>query len=136
MSPIPKNLVSKLSENSSKREEFKNLLDYLIDNKYVLYLYSDIGDYYYEDDQDGFIVKAEVYKELKNRKKEEEWDYSILNQAENELEYKRMLKEATMNMLASTLFERKVFNKLEPVEESETIKELYEEANKNNKEDK
>ena len=47
-----------------------------------------------------------------------------------------MLKEATMNMLASTLFERKVFNKLEPVEESETIKELYEEANKNNKEDK
>ena len=25
------------------------------------------GDYYYEDDQDGFIVKAEVYKELKNR---------------------------------------------------------------------
>ena len=51
-------------------------------------------------------------------------------------EYKRMLKEATMNMLASTLFERKVFNKLEPVEESETIKELYEEANKNNKEDK
>ena len=94
------------------------------------------GDYYYEDDQDGFIVKAEVYKELKNRKKEEEWDYSILNQAENELEYKRMLKETTMNMLASTLFERKVFNKLEPVEESETIKELYEEANKNNKEDK
>lgn len=41
-----------------------------------------------------------------------------------------------MNMLTSTLFERKVFNKLEPVEESETIKELYEEANKNNKEDK
>lgn len=52
MSPIPKNLVSKLSENSSKREEFKNLLDYLIDNKYVLYLYSDIGDYYYEDTEE------------------------------------------------------------------------------------
>lgn len=51
------------------------------------------GDYYYEDDQDGFIVKAEVYKELKNRKKEEEWDYSILNQAENELEYKECLKK-------------------------------------------
>lgn len=47
-----KNLVSKLSENSSKREEFKNLLDYLIDNKYVLYLYSDIGDYYYEDTEE------------------------------------------------------------------------------------
>ena len=94
------------------------------------------GDYYYEDDQDGFIVKAEVYKDLKNRRKEEEWDYSTLNQAENELEYKRILKEVTMNMLASTLLERKVFNKLEPVEESETIKDLYEEANKNNKEDK
>ena len=44
-----KNLVNKLFENSSRREEFKNLLDYIIDNNYVLYLCSDVGDNYYED---------------------------------------------------------------------------------------
>lgn len=44
-----KKLVNKLFENSSRREEFKNLLDYIIDNNYVLYLCSDVGDNYYED---------------------------------------------------------------------------------------
>ena len=33
------------------------------------------GATYYEDDEDGFIIRADEYAELKKRKKEEEFDY-------------------------------------------------------------
>lgn len=85
------------------------------------------GDYYYIDDVDGVRIKATVYKRIKDKEKEENWDYSKLNAAQNELEYKRMLKEATRQMLASSILERKVAGKYDPNPEveSEIIQDLY-----------
>lgn len=66
------------------------------------------GDYYYEDDEDGLIVKADVYHALKEEKKAAEFDYSKLNKAQSMLEYSEMLKEYERQLKAKTLFDRQV----------------------------
>lgn len=85
------------------------------------------GDYYYIDDTDGIKIKATVYKQLKDKAKREQWDYSKINQAQNEADYRRMLKDATMQMLAETVLERKVAGRYDPNPEVETdiIQDLY-----------
>ena len=70
-----------------------------------------IGDYYYEDDEDGLIVKATVYKEMMNEKREREFDYSKLEKAQSEQEYRNYLKEYEREFLTQDLVERKVFHK-------------------------
>lgn len=67
------------------------------------------GDYYYEDDEDGLIIKATVYGELKKKKREEEFDYTKLNQAESMRDYQSQLKEYERQFLEQTLFDRKLF---------------------------
>lgn len=85
------------------------------------------GDYYYIDDVDGVRIKATVYKELKDKEKEETWDYTKINAAQSEADYKRMLRDATRQMLGSTILERKVAGKYDPKPEveSEIIQDLY-----------
>lgn len=85
------------------------------------------GDYYYIDDVDGIRIKATVYKRIKDKQKEDNWDYSKLNSATSQAEYKRMLKEATQRMLAATILDRKVAMKHDPNPgvENETIQDLY-----------
>ena len=91
------------------------------------------GDYYYEDDQDGVKVKATVYKELQLREKEDTWDYSKLNMAENEIEYRRNYRELTRQMLQSNILRRKITGKLNNNEEDEEVQNLYDmKKNKNN----
>lgn len=87
------------------------------------------GDWYYVDDVDRIKVKATVYKDLKNKQKEETWDYSKLNNASNEYEYRQKIKEATRQLLAETVLQRKVAIKYDPNEESEEIQEVYREIN-------
>ena len=53
------------------------------------------GDFYYIDDEDGMRIKATVYKDIKDKSKKETWDYSELNAAQSEREYKRRLQDAT-----------------------------------------
>lgn len=69
------------------------------------------GDYYYEDDEDGFIVKASVYRDLKDKKREDDFDYTMLNEAKSEREYKQRLKQYEKNYLTDTVFDRKIFAK-------------------------
>ena len=89
------------------------------------------GEFYYKDDTDGLIVKATVYKEIQNAKKEEEWDYSKLNNAENEREYRQLLKEATAQIMRVTLLDRKVAGKYDPnYTESDELKSVYEAKNR------
>lgn len=71
------------------------------------------GDYYYEDDIDGFVVKASVYGEMRKKKKEDEFDYSKLNNAENMRDYQAQLKEYERAFLEQSLFERKLFTEEE-----------------------
>ena len=90
------------------------------------------GEYYYEDDKDGIIIKATVYKELQNRDKEQNWDYSQLNLAQNELEYRRQFKEYTKKMLEYSALKRKVAGKLNNQKEDEEIQALYDMAKNKN----
>ena len=69
------------------------------------------GDYYYEDDEDGLIVKARVYHEIMDQKKREAFDYSKLRNAQSEREYAALLRSAERDLLEGTLAERKVFGK-------------------------
>ena len=74
-----------------------------ISKEYIRY-----GDYYYYDDTDGLIVKADVYNKLKRAKQEEEFDYSRLNQANSEREYDEIMREKEREYLTATLFDRTV----------------------------
>ena len=65
------------------------------------------GDYYYEDDEDGMIIKASVYGKMKKEKFEDEFDYTKLNQAESIRDYESSLKEYEREFLKSTVFDRK-----------------------------
>lgn len=69
------------------------------------------GDFYYEDDEDGLIVKARVYNEIMDQRKKDMFDYSKLEKARSEKEYQDMLKKAEKELLTQTLFERKIFGK-------------------------
>lgn len=70
--------------------------------------YIQFGDYYYWDDEDGFVISAEEYGKLKRMKKEAEFDYSRLNDAEDEREYEEIIKEKTRMHLAENVLNRKV----------------------------
>lgn len=85
------------------------------------------GDFYYIDDEDGMRIKATVYKDIKDKSKKETWDYSELNAAQSEREYKRRLQDATRQMLAATVLERKVGGKYDPNPgvEDEIVQDLY-----------
>lgn len=66
------------------------------------------GAWYYEDDEDGFIIRADEYADLKNHKRKEEWDYSKLQQAQNEREYSNMMKQAYREFHQQTVLDRPV----------------------------
>ena len=69
------------------------------------------GEYYYEDTDDGLIVKATVYKEMKDIKRAEEFDYSKLENAASEREYRQLLRQYEREFKASTLLDREVLGK-------------------------
>lgn len=50
------------------------------------------GDWYYEDDVTGQLIEAHVYKDMKNQKKEEEFDYEEVAQLASQTEYRDALK--------------------------------------------
>jgi hypothetical protein len=66
------------------------------------------GDFYYEDDEDGLIVKATVYKAMLKEQKLNEFNYEKLQRAESQMEYQQALKEYERQFLTQTLLERKV----------------------------
>ena len=73
------------------------------------------GDYYYEDDEDGLIIKATVYRRLLDQEKRDRFDYSKLNNARSQREYEDLLKRAEQEFLTQTIFDRKVAGKDEVI---------------------
>lgn len=69
------------------------------------------GDFYYEDDEDSsIIVKATAYNKLKKEAKERSFDYSLLQKAQNEKEYREMVKRAQKDYLYATILDRPIFD--------------------------
>ena len=69
------------------------------------------GDFYYEDDEDGLIVSAKYYNDLKKKRKEEQFDYTELNNAKSQKEYQDQLRQAERELFESTILDRKVYGK-------------------------
>lgn len=74
------------------------------------------GDFYYkedEPDEDGkyLIIRATTYHNLKKQRKEENWDYSILNKQESQRDYEKAVKEAYQNLVNTSILEHKVWGK-------------------------
>ncbi len=69
------------------------------------------GDFYYRDDTDGKIISARYYQSLKQQRREENWDYSLLNQAASQKEYQDMLREKEMELLSEEVLDRPVYGR-------------------------
>lgn len=66
-------------------------------------------DYYYEDDEDGLIVKFEVYKKLKLQNKREKFDYKRLNEISSRIDYKAAIQRYEEDLLKDNILEREVY---------------------------
>ena len=67
------------------------------------------GEWYYEDDEDGLIVKATVYKRISDEHKDRNFDYSKLEQLQSQEEYRIKLKEQMQASNYASLLDRKVY---------------------------
>ena len=63
------------------------------------------GDYYYESTIDGSYISADTYHKLKREREEERFDYTLLNQAMNEEEYRDYIKRAESEYLTQTILD-------------------------------
>ena len=69
------------------------------------------GDFYYEDDEDGAVVKASVYRDLRDKAAEDNFDNSRLENAQSEEEYKRALRQYEQEFLQGDILNRKIQGK-------------------------
>ena len=69
------------------------------------------GEYYYEDDEDGLIVKATVYHEAEKKKAKDAFDKTKLENAKSFNDYKKALKKAEEELIKQTLADRVVFGR-------------------------
>ena len=74
-----------------------------ISNQMIIY-----GDFYYEDNEDGTIVKYEVYKKIRDKARRDKFDYSQLEKAQNEREYRQMIRKAQSEFLIEDMLTRPV----------------------------
>lgn len=70
------------------------------------------GEYYYEDPDDGLIISAEHYWELKQAKMEDEWDDSYLDFMQSQKDYKEALRQAEQQYQQRTVLNRVKLNDL------------------------
>lgn len=77
-----------------------------ITGDYIMY-----GEWYYWDDEDGLIVSVRTYNKMKEEKRRAEWDYSRLEEAQSEQEYRQMLQEHIREIQTESLLNRKVEGK-------------------------
>lgn len=67
------------------------------------------GEWYYEDDEDGLIVKATVYKRICDEYKCKNFDYSKLEQLRSQEEYRQQLIRQMQKENYASLLDRKVY---------------------------
>ena len=80
---------------------FNEFLRDTIDDRIIGY-----GEYYYEDEDDGTIISAEHYWELKKTKMEAEFDETWYNSMESEKDYKEALRKAEQAVRQKNVLEK------------------------------
>ena len=62
------------------------------------------GDFYYQDMDDlSIVIGARYYNNMKKQRKENQFDYTILNNAKSQKEYQDQLQKAEQEYLQSTM---------------------------------
>lgn len=69
------------------------------------------GDFYYQDNVDGYIISHKYYHQMLEQKRLNEFDYSKLNNATSEKEYTMLLRQAERDFLNTDMFEREILGK-------------------------
>ncbi len=87
-----------------RNTHFNELYKCVISGELIRY-----GDWYYEDDTDHLIVKAEVYKQISDQYKYDTFDYLYLNSLQSEEEYRQKIKEISRANNYASLLSRKVY---------------------------
>lgn len=88
--------------------------DFMYDSTGDIMMY---GDFYYEDDEDTdshghpYRIRATTYQNLKNQRKRDNWDYTILNRAETLRDYEKQVREAEHELFKESVLSRKVWGK-------------------------
>jgi Ca2+-binding EF-hand superfamily protein len=86
-----------------RNTHFNEIITCKISQDKILY-----GDWYYEDDDDGLIVKASVYRTLKDNMILDTFDYTKLNNATSQEEYRKLLLQYEREINTQGLFEREI----------------------------
>lgn len=74
--------------------------------KFIVY-----GDFYYQDDEDEkLIISAIEYNKIKKQAKIESFDYTLLAQAQNQKEYRELVKRAERDYLRATILDKPIFH--------------------------
>lgn len=87
--------------------------DFMFDSTGDILLY---GDFYYkedEPDEEGkyLTIRATTYHNLKKQRREEQWDYTILNRQESQRDYEKSVKDAYHELITNSILEHKVWGK-------------------------
>ena len=73
--------------------------------------YIQYGDFYYEDDEDGMVIKATVYRDLRDQYREDTFDDSRLRKAESQRDYEDALRPMQQDFWARDVVKRKIATK-------------------------
>lgn len=69
------------------------------------------GDFYYYDDETGKNISAKHYHSLKEQRRKDMFDNSILENAQSLKEYEDTLKKAEQEYLSNELLDKPMFGK-------------------------
>jgi len=66
------------------------------------------GDYYYEDDTDGFTVGAITWRRMKEQQRRDNFQRDKLSKLQDERSYAQALKQAQRSYLYETVLDREI----------------------------
>ena len=84
-----------------RMQYFNEFIRDTVDDRIIGY-----GDYYYEDDEDGTIISAEHYWELKKAAQEDAWDDSWYEYMDSERDYREKLRKAEQKMMQNSILNK------------------------------
>jgi hypothetical protein len=82
---------------------FNDFVKDMITNETLSY-----GDYYYEDDTDGFTVGAITWRRMKEQQRRDKFVKDKLTKLQDQRSYAQALKQAQKEYLYETLLDREV----------------------------
>lgn len=65
--------------------------------------YIQYGEFYYKSDKTGAVISRKTYREAKEAERVKNWDYSRLNNAMSQREYREITRQQRQAMVAESI---------------------------------